>query len=159
MAPNLILLAGFLVLSVFPDSLSGEEKTYGDRVGVLYLDNYDGDTIRFDIPSVHPLLGENIAIRLRGVDTPEILGGCPAEKKLAVAARDFVRGMLTKATQVTLTNTWRGKYFRIVAGVVADGVDVGGALMKAGLAISYLGGKKVVDWCGDLESQGWRTKP
>ena len=159
MDPKLISLAGFLALFLFPDALPGEEKTYGDIVGVVYRGNYDGDTIRFDIPDVHPLLGKNIAIRLLDVDTPEIRGKCPAEKELALAARDFVRGMLAKAKQITFMNTGRGKYFRIVAGVVADGVDVSGALLKAGLAVPYHGGKKTGGWCGNLGSQDLRTQP
>ena len=159
MDPKFISLAGFLALFLFPDALPGEEKTYGDMAGVIYRGNYDGDTIRFDIPGVHPLLGENIAIRLLGVDTPEIRGKCPAEKKLAVAARGFVRGMLAKAKRITLTNTGRGKYFRIVARVVADGVDMSSALLKAGLAMPYQGRKKIGAWCGNPGSQGLRTKP
>ena len=160
MGHNLLLLAGFLALFLFPDALPGKERTYGDIAGVIYRSNYDGDTIRFDIPGVHPFLGKHIAIRLRGVDTPEIRGKCPAEKKLAVVVRNFVRGILAKAKQVTLTNTGRGKYFRIVARVVADRVDVSGALLKAGLEVPYNGGKKAGGWCGgNLGSKGWRTKP
>ena len=153
MGQKLLLLTGFLALFLFPYALPGEEKTYGDMEGVIYRGNYDGDTIRFDIPGVHPLLGENIAIRLRAVDTSEIRGKCPAEKKLAVAARDFVRGGLTKAKKITLTNTGRGKYFRVVARVVADGIDVSSALLEAGLAVPYLGGKRVGNWCGELGPQ------
>ncbi|MBF0370483.1 MAG: hypothetical protein HQL52_13605 [Magnetococcales bacterium] len=67
-------------LAIFPASLvpAREEKSYGNIEGVIYRGNYDGDTIRFDIPGVHPLLGDNISIRVRGVDTPEIRGKCPA---------------------------------------------------------------------------------
>lgn len=160
MAPKPLLLAGFLVLSLFPDSLPGEKKNDGDMAGVIYLGNYDGDTIRFDIPGVHPLLGKNIAIRLRGVDTPEIRGKCPEEREKAVVARDFVRGILAKAKRITLTNTERGKYFRIVARVMADGVDVSGALLKTGLAMPYQGGKKIGTWCGgNLGLRGLRAEP
>ena len=152
MDPKLLLQAGFLALFLFPDALPGEERTYGDIAGVIYRGNYDGDTIRFDIPGVHPLLGDNIAIRLKGVDTPEVRGKCPAEKKLAVAAKDFVQGMLAKAKRITLRETGRGKYFRIVSQVVADGVDVSGALLKTGLAMPYLGEKKVGGWCDNSGS-------
>jgi hypothetical protein len=39
---------------------------------VKFIKNYDGDTITFNIPNVHPLLGEKITVRVSGVDTPEI---------------------------------------------------------------------------------------
>ena len=35
---------------------------------VTYLRNYDGDTITFEIPGVHPLLGHQIGVRIRNID-------------------------------------------------------------------------------------------
>ncbi len=135
--------------------LSGGGKTYGNLEEVIYLGNYDGDTIRFDIPSVHPLIGRNVPVRVRGMDTPEIRGKCPAEKRLAKQAKNLVRRILEAAGRITLKKTGRGKYFRIVAYVEADGVDgvdgvdVGEVLLKEGLAVLYQGGRKVNEWCGD----------
>lgn len=51
---------------------------------------------------------------------------------------------MEKAAHITLKETGRDKYFRIVARVVADGVDV---LLKEGLAVPYGGGKKIKEWC------------
>ena len=137
------------VLAAFPYSLAQARggKTYGDMAEVIYLGNYDGDTIRFDIPGVHPLLGKNISIRVRDVDTPEIRAKCPVEKTIAMDAKKRIRQLLEKAKRITLKETGRGKYFRIVARVVADGVDVGTVLLKEGLAVSYRGGKKIKNWC------------
>ena len=137
------------IMAAFPHSLvqARGKKTYGDMAGVIYLSNYDGDTVRFDIPIVQPLLGENIAVRVRGVDTPEIRGKCPTEKKIAMDAKKRIQQLLEKAKHITLKETGRGKYFRIVARVVADGVDVGTVLLKEGLAVPYKGGKKNKNWC------------
>ena len=33
---------------------------------VKYIKNYDADTITFDIPNIHPLLGKKISIRVTG---------------------------------------------------------------------------------------------
>ena len=77
---------------------------YGDLVVEKYLSNYDGDTFRVDIPDVHPIIGQNIPIRLRGVDTPEIRGRCDEEKVLAIKARDFVRDLLANAESIVLQN-------------------------------------------------------
>lgn len=41
----------------------------------------------------------------------------------------------------------RGKYFRIVADVVADGEMVKDALIENSLAVLYNGGTKLKDWC------------
>ena len=108
---------------------------------------YDGDTCRFDIPNVHPFFGENIPVRLAGIDTPEKRGKCQHEKDLAIQARDYVMGILEKAQSITLKDVVRGKYFRIVATVEADGQDVSDLLIQEGLAVVYDGGTKVKDWC------------
>jgi len=55
--------------------------------------------------------------------------------------------MLTIAKVVELRNLQRGKYFRIVADVYADGINVGDQLINEGLAVPYDGGRKTKDWC------------
>ncbi len=42
----------------------------------------------------------------------------------------------------------RGKYFRIVGRLVADGVDISDLLIQRQVAVPYDGGTKVKDWCG-----------
>jgi len=69
------------------------------------------------------VFGDDINIRVAGVDTPEIRGKCPAEKALAIEARDRVRELLTNAKTIDLLNVERGKYFRLVASVRIDGID------------------------------------
>ena len=49
-------------------------KSFGDYKGAVYLRNYDGDTITFNLPGLHPIIGEEISIRVNGIDTPEIKG-------------------------------------------------------------------------------------
>jgi len=41
----------------------------------------------------------------------------------------------------------RGKYFRIVGRLIADGVDISDLLIQKQLAVPYDGGTKVKDWC------------
>jgi len=118
-----------------------------DFPNVIYRTCYDGDTCRFDLPGVHPFFGENIPVRLAGIDTPEKRGKCQQEKALAIQARDLVRQILGHSDSITLKDVERGKYFRIVARVEADGQDVSGLLIQKGLAVGYDGGKKVKEWC------------
>jgi endonuclease YncB( thermonuclease family) len=65
---------------------------------------------------------------------------------LALEARDFVRAKLANAKEIKLTNLQRGKYFRVVANVVVDGVSLEQELLDNKLAYSYDGGKKL-SWC------------
>ena len=119
---------------------------YGDLVVEKYISAYDGDTFRVDVAEIHPLIGQNMPIRLRGVDTPEIRAKCDQEKALAIKARDFVRDLLANAETILLKNIDRGKYFRIVADVSVDGVDLGSTLIENGLGRPYDAGKKE-SWC------------
>lgn len=121
-------------------------ETFGDLIDVEVVRVYDGDTFFADIDSLHPLLGEEIGIRVRGVDTPEIRGRCERERILARMARDAAAALLTEAERVDLIEVERGKYFRIVATVLVDGVDLAHALISQGLAVEYVEGARI-DWC------------
>lgn len=137
------VLLALVMNSLLGPSAWGAELTYGDRVGAKYLSCYDGDTCAFDLPGADPLIGKHITVRVRGIDTPELHGKCQAEKDAAKKARAITIGLLKKAKKITLKNTGRDKYFRILADIDADGKDVASALMAAGLAVKYDGGTKV----------------
>jgi len=119
---------------------------YGTVTVSKIISVYDGDTFRVDVDSLPPIVGKNIPIRLNGVDTPEIQGKCQYEKDLALKARDFVRNKLANAKEVKLTKLQRGKYFRVVADVMIDGVSLERELLENELAYKYTGGKKS-SWC------------
>ncbi len=119
---------------------------YGTVTVSKVISVYDGDTFRVNINSLPPIVGKNIPIRVNGVDTPEIRGKCQYEKNLALKARDFVRDKLSNAKEIKLTNLQRGKYFRVVANVLVDGVSLEQELLDNELAYSYDGGKKL-SWC------------
>ena len=126
---------------------------------VTIVSCYDGDTCRVNLPRsafnndwAYNLFGHNIPIRVEGIDTPEIRGKCQKEKDLAYEARDLVRGLFENAQTITLTidenpKEVRGKYFRIVGRLIADGVDVSELLIERQLAVLYDGGTKIKDWC------------
>jgi len=125
---------------------SQAKPQYGTVTVSKVISVYDGDTFRVDIASLPPIVGKNIAIRVSGVDTPEIRGKCQYEKNLALKARDFVRARLANAKEIKLTNLQRGKYFRVVANVLVDGVSLEQELLDNKLAYEYSGGKKL-SWC------------
>jgi len=138
-----LLLLFICFLGVFTAQAAPE---YGTVIVSKVISVYDGDTFRVDIDSLPPIVGKNIAIRLNGVDTPEIRGKCQYEKDLAIKARDFVRNKLANAKEIKLTKLQRGKYFRVVANVIVDGVSLEKELLENKLAYKYTGGKKS-SWC------------
>ena len=134
------------LLSVFMLFPIQAAPQYGTVTVSKVISVYDGDTFRVNIASLPPIVGKNIPIRVNGVDTPEIRGKCQYEKNLALKARDFVRGKLANAKEIKLTNLQRGKYFRVVANVLVDGVSLEQELLDNKLAYEYSGGKKL-NWC------------
>lgn len=103
---------------------------------------HDGDTCTITIPSLPPLFGDRLSIRLAGIDTPELSSHCASERARAVAARNFIRRALLEATTVEIDLIARDKYFRVLALIRADGVDLADALVDSGLASTYTGGTK-----------------
>ena len=114
---------------------------------MVLISCYDGDTCKFTLPGIHPFFGKKIGVRNRGIDTPEIRGKCAVEKKKAKAARDYHRRLLKAASRIDLVDVKRGKYFRIIATVRADGVDVVPLMIEKGLGRPYQGGRRQ-GWCG-----------
>ena len=120
------LILPFLLLP--SDSLA---KSFGDYQGAVYFRNYDGDTITFNLPGLHPIIGNKISIRVNGIDTPDIRGKCEKEKYDAKQAQQMVTDILKDADQIVLRNMERGKYFRIAADVIVDGESLGDLLVEA----------------------------
>lgn len=106
----------------------------------------DGDTIRGDIVNLPDVFGKAISIRLDGVDTPELKGSCVAEIQKALKAREFTTKFLFGTTKLEIVNPKRDKYFRLVASIQVNGVDLGSELLKNGLAKPYFGLTKQ-PWC------------
>ena len=107
---------------------------------------YDGDTFTASIDSWPGIAGKNIGVRISGVDTPELRGKCKKEIKLARMAKQKTVAMIRSAKVIELKRMRRDKYFRIDAEVLADGKSIAQALISAGLAVHYSGGKKT-SWC------------
>lgn len=85
-------------------------------------------------------------VRIRGIDAPELRGGCPSEKALAAAARDQLADLT--GPLVVLTDIANDKYAgRVVADVRArDDRDLRLAMLASGLARAYDGEGRGV-WC------------
>lgn len=105
----------------------------------------DGDTFKGGI-----WVWKNVqvvtAIRIKGIDTPELKGKCEAE----IAAAQKAKARLTAIVagqDVTVENVTNDKYgSRVDAIVRVKGKSVGDMLVSEGLARPYEGGKRA-GWC------------
>jgi endonuclease YncB( thermonuclease family) len=136
----------FITLLIFPFGLKAEDQNYGDAKILDVTSIYDGDTFRANIKGYPPVIGEHMSIRINGIDTPELRGKCDKEKQLARKAKQFTVEHLRAAKSITLKNIERGKYFRLIADVYVDGINLGEQLIKQGHAVKYQGKTKQT-WC------------
>jgi micrococcal nuclease len=97
-----IMILWVLLLSFIITPALAHAKPFGDYEGAIYIRNYDGDTITFNLPGLHPIIGEKISIRVNDIDTPEIRGKCEKEKYNAQQAKDMVADILRDAEQMIL---------------------------------------------------------
>jgi len=121
------------------------KKHYGDVIVSRINSVYDGDTFKVDLDDYPPIIGDNVSIRVIGIDAPEIRSKDLSEKELAYKARDCARQLLLSAKIILLKNLQRDKYFRILADVWCDDTNLGEYLIEQGLAVAYNGGKRP-DW-------------
>ncbi|TXJ60612.1 thermonuclease family protein [Brachyspira aalborgi] len=103
----------------------------------------DGDTFIIDISNIPDVFGKNIAVRIRGIDTPELNDKREEIKTIAIKAKEELEKLFNSGYKIVLYNLGRDKYFRLLASVKVGSIDVAEYLIKKGLAKSYDGGKKV----------------
>jgi endonuclease YncB( thermonuclease family) len=110
----------------------------------------DGDTIRVAAPWLLPELGDDIAIRIMGIDTPEKGGRakCEAEAKLGAEATEFAKSVIAVGDTVSVNVLQWDKFGgRIDADVfLAEGVNFAELQVERGLARPYFGEAKS-SWC------------
>ena len=132
------------ILFTFPSAAFAADTIPGPIVATV-ISVHDGVTMTVN---AFPWPGMTIrtAVRVNGIDTPEIHGLCDAETELAKRARDYVRA--TVGDHVQLTNVTLGRYAgRMNADVMTiDGLPLARLLIGQGLAREYDGGARL-GWC------------
>lgn len=103
----------------------------------LLLRVCDGDTFYCTVMGWPPLFGRSIGIRIRGIDAAEVKSTDPVIFKKAMAAKEETTKVLFAAKKIMLKNISRGKYFRLIADVEFDGVDLGQHLLEKKLVEVY----------------------
>lgn len=107
----------------------------------------DGDTFRGRV-ALWPEQTIETAIRIAGIDTPELQGKCIQEKQRASQAREALTTLL-KGRVVYLSEVQSDKYGgRYLARVqLNDGTDVAAKMIGEGYAVAYKGRGPKHDWC------------
>lgn len=147
-AVRVLLLAGVLLAG---EQLAGTPAAgAAERLSGPYLATIerviDGDSLAVRV-KIWLGLDVSTIVRLRGIDAPELAGRCPEERRRAVAARDALAGLVAGGS-VSLAAVETDKYGGRVVADVADGSGrpLGAALVEAGLARPYDGGRRA-GWC------------
>lgn len=121
-------------------------STIPGPVPAEYLSAYDGDTVTVRA-WIWPGQSVETAVRVHGIDTPEIRGKCKSEKLAAIAARDHARMLLREAEEVALAEIAPDKYGgRVVARLLLNGEDFASLMLAAGHGRPY-DGKTRSSWC------------
>ena len=132
-----ILMTIFALSNVEAAQPKGTVDGFSFRA-VTYLRTIDGDTVVFNVKSLHPIFGVKLSIRVRGVDTPELRSKDANLKAVAYQARDFTKNLMDGATRYRLSKCVKGTFSRIVCDISSSKTkNLGNALLKAGLAVIY----------------------
>ena len=131
------MIKNIIILLLVACILRAEEITNFTIISVR-----DGDTFVIDIPDIPDVFGKNIAVRIRGIDTPEKNDEREEIRIIAYQAKQELTDLLLNGEQVVLYNLGRDKYFRLLASVRVGELDVADYLIEKKLAKPYNGGKK-----------------
>ncbi|MDQ2066680.1 thermonuclease family protein [Xinfangfangia sp. CPCC 101601] len=110
----------------------------GQGCRVAYV--IDGDSLGLDCPD-----GQQAA-RIMDIDTPEMRGQCPAEIRLAQAAKEALKAMIYAAQEVRVEISGQDKYRRVLVHLVLDGQNASRMMLAAGHGRPYDGGRRA-GWC------------
>ncbi|MCZ9878148.1 thermonuclease family protein [Brachyspira hyodysenteriae] len=137
---NIAMKKLFILLLIFNIAYS---QTYRGEITDFELVRVrDGDTFVINIKGIPKVFGKEIAIRIRGIDTPELDDRRKAIKDIAYRAKFELEDLLYSSKKIVLYDLGRDKYFRVLASVKADDIDVGKYLIQKGLAKKYTGKKE-----------------
>ena len=109
----------------------------------------DGDTVVIAAPFLPLPLKPELAIRVYGVDTPEIgfLGQCDREKQRGEAASVFTKSLINASQQrQVILYGWDKFGGRVLGDLILNGQSLRAALIANGFAREYYGDAKQ-SWC------------
>lgn len=130
-----------VILVVVLAQTAGSEEIA--EVRLLHATAVDGDTIH--------ILGRRQSVRIKGLDTPELHGKCPAEIEKARLAKKRMQELIDGGVTLEFDGRRIDKYGRLLARVIdATGRDVAAVMIDEGLARPYDGGHRD-GWCSPAD--------
>ena len=105
----------------------------------------DGDTFVINIENVPDVFGTEIAVRIRGIDTPELNDKREEIRKISIQAKEELERLLYSGNKIILydlggncPHVARDKYFRLLASVKVGNIDASanGVPLGAGSRLS-----------------------
>ena len=117
-------------------------KPFIYRISKDTIDVYDGDTFKCDIDLGFSIILKKQAVRLSGINCPELRTKDKREKALGYEAKEKIIEILDEAFEVTLQSLGKGKFGRVISICYADGYNVNDMMVESGLARPYDGGKR-----------------
>lgn len=155
-------LLGFTIASALEAAGNSANRLAGPVAAVVER-VVDGDTLAVRA-RIWPGQEVRVHVRVAGIDTPELHSRCLSERDLAARAREFTasfvrpgkpveNGALTDAGGVLLRDIRHDKFGgRVLAQVRnQEGADLAGALVQAGFARFYGGGRRAA-WCPETQA-------
>ena len=94
-----------------------------------------------------PIIGNEIGVRVGGIDTPERHDPDPLNREVSDKGRALVAAICPAGAVVVVRDMWRDKFFRTGGSVTCEGVDIAQKLIDNQLATPYDGGTKP-KWVG-----------
>ncbi len=143
---------GFLLLAAGDVAARAREILAGP-IAAEVVRTVDGDTL--EVRAKVWLRQEiTVAVRIRGIDAPEMRARCPREKEMAEAATAALAAAV-EGHDVRLVRIEDDKYGgRVLADVVMDsGASLAEAMLASGLVRAYQGGTREA-WCGVASAGG-----
>ena len=125
-----------------PPAGGSRKPVFQTDVPAVVVRVIDGDSLVVNVPSFPPIIGQEIAVRIAGCDTPELRDRRPEIQELARRAKAMTAELAPVGSRIWLHDIRRDKYFRLLARVRTDSGDIGEALLRQGLAVPYSGGRK-----------------
>lgn len=118
----------YLLLIALPFVLSSANicEEYNAHVESVY----DGDTVTLDIEVGFDMMINDAKIRIYGIDAPEMRG---EERPQGIIARDALRELID-GKDVRMVYHGKGKYFRYIAEIYIDTINISHWMVRNGYA-------------------------
>ena len=102
----------------------------------------DGDTVDLVLDLGFGLYKKE-RVRVAGIDSPESRTRDKKEKQYGLAAKAFLKGMLSDCNGLTVRTEKDGKYGRMLGWLYREDLCINKRMIEAGYAWEYDGGKKL----------------